>query len=102
VTQMRDTGRLKDEELRTARAASDANRKRAVEATDALAGVMLRLLDQDETCDRLRDTPEWKAAAHILGWDVDWAELAAGPKPCTCTIACIPQGITDDQVCRLR
>lgn len=22
-------------------------------------------------------------------------------EPCTCTIACIPQGITEDQTCRL-
>ena len=23
-------------------------------------------------------------------------------KPCTCTIACIPQGITEEQTCRLQ
>ena len=30
------------------------------------------------------------------------AEDELGRKPCTCTIACIPQGITDEQYCRLR
>ena len=62
--------------LKTTRAASEANRRRAREVEDALYRLML-VIDNCEACEHdLRRSDEWKAAAHVLGWDIDWAELA--------------------------
>lgn len=62
--------------LETARAASEANRRRWKECEDALYRLMLRL-DNEEgpAIDDLRASDEWKAAAHVLGWDIDWEAM---------------------------
>lgn len=62
--------------VKIARAASNANRRRALEAENALYHLML-VIDNCEACEHdLRRSEEWKSAAHVLGWDIDWAELA--------------------------
>lgn len=65
--------------LELSRAASEANRRRAKECEDVLYRLMLRLdNEEDAAIDDLRASDEWKAAAHILGWDIDWAARAEG------------------------
>ena len=64
-----------DEYLKTCREANRVNRARAKEAEEALYGIMLVLDRDDFFQSQLSDTPEWKRASHVLGWDIDWEKI---------------------------
>lgn len=77
--------------LSLARAAANSCRKRAQGAEKVIADLMAMLddtttplyslVDADDRHEWLRGTDAWKAAAHVLGWDVDWEALAEGRMP---------------------